>query len=495
MEKSSAYRARTDRPGQVKMPITSRAMAVAPRRFGCQRCRDRNLACTYSGTSQFKRRKAGRQGGPGPCNVMAESMSSRPASSIATDSSKGSGRAVTMSDSRRSEQSTTRDTCVHNEPKLPQTLTNLEMQTLALVSPKERDQSSGGTSQDGVVFVASTFTQPTIPEPIDTGFDEWDMQLFDAELVASHQDSGDTMPDTSPDSCISIGQASRPGNPSTFDHVDKASGESAHLHLGSFPPASWTEWRLINHPYASTDMEWNTSSRLETQPEAQSHFESPLPNKTTSSGTLSRTPSPLPFSSEVNVKVNNKDPLTTYDPPRSQANRPLSSSQHASRCRCMSVTLGILERIQNYTAVTSFRRAERALFFLKESISNCHGLVYYQSCRNPPRLMTFSILVAEKMIGVLEGIATFCETKADETHGNDTILFGEYRINSTQERCEVLGVLILLQVKRLGALSGAFTHQAGKGDWASHQAGLRPIVIRIRELREAVEEMTTALAR
>ncbi|KAF4461597.1 Catalyzes late reaction in the cephamycin biosynthetic pathway [Fusarium albosuccineum] len=180
------------------------------------------------------------------------------------------------------------------------------------------------------------------------------------------------------------------------------------------------------------------------------------------------------------VRVENQ----TYQPGSLHFLQPAKKSSQQANVKLVA--------IQNHSAITSFRKAERALFFLKESISNCHGLVHCQSCRSPSRLMTFSILLTEKMIGVLEGIAAYWEAKADETHGSDPVLFGEYQINSTRERCEVLGFLILMQVKRLGALSGAFIHQAEKRDWSSQQAALRPIIIR---MREAVAEMTTEMAR
>jgi hypothetical protein len=160
----------------------------------------------------------------------------------------------------------------------------------------------------------------------------------------------------------------------------------------------------------------------------------------------------------------------------------------------MSVTLNILERIHSLATITSFRGAEKSLMFLKKSISNCHGFVHCQSCRSSSRLITFSILLVEKKIGALEDIANYWEAKSDETDGNDSVFFGEYQINSTHERCEVLGLLILLQVKRLGRLVEALAGRTEKRDWPSQQARLRPVVARVRELQDALEEMRIELS-
>lgn len=103
--------------------------------------------------------------------------------------------------------------------------------------------------------------------------------------------------------------------------------------------------------------------------------------------------------------------------------------------------------------------------------------------------MTFSILLVEKMIGVLEDIANYWDAKSDEADGNDPVFFGEYQIDSTDERCEVLGLLILLQVKRLRRLVDALASRTEKRDCSSQQARLRPVITRVRELQNALQEV------
>jgi hypothetical protein len=183
-----------------------------------------------------------------------------------------------------------------------------------------------------------------------------------------------------------------------------------------------------------------------------------------------------------------------------------SQSQHpnqaSSGCPCMAVTLSILEKVQSHNQVTSLASAEDSLYLLKRSIRQHQILNRCQSCKPTSRLMTFSILLVEKMVGVLKAIASRWELEMEasgpekvasgcqcEACGTDTLLLGAYPIDTRRERRYLFGFLILLQAKSLGALQDHLVSVSKREDWESHRIALRPIALTLRDLQESLYEM------
>lgn len=193
--------------------------------------------------------------------------------------------------------------------------------------------------------------------------------------------------------------------------------------------------------------------------------------------------------------------INTYQARESPAPRTGTQSKNTTPCRCIGVTLTLLEKIQSHSKVTSFCMAEKSLHSLKRSISQCQAISNCHSCRNPSRVMTFSILLVEKIMSILEDIASVWEsstlaTGADQNtaqleiygHGHSwvPVSLGQYKIDTVQERCEVFGLLIILQARHLGSLLETLGFHAKRERWESHQSALRPLALRIRELKEAL---------
>ena len=181
-------------------------------------------------------------------------------------------------------------------------------------------------------------------------------------------------------------------------------------------------------------------------------------------------------------------------------------SQDVSRCRCMGITLGILERIQSHAQITTLTLAEHSLYLLKKSIRQCQVLTGCRSCKPTSKLMTFSILLVEKMVGILEAIAAkwelemeSCSSDKDartcygDSCSTDTILIGEYPIDTMRERRDLFGFLILLQARSLCALQEELMSTAKKEEWDVHRNTLRPVALKLRDLQETLYGMTMEL--
>jgi hypothetical protein len=124
--------------------------------------------------------------------------------------------------------------------------------------------------------------------------------------------------------------------------------------------------------------------------------------------------------------------------------------------------------------------------------------------------MAFSVLLVEKMAGMLEDMACMWEEAATAPGAEvDTaqidadgracgwapIYLGQYRIDTTQEWHEVFGFLVLLQVRRLSSLLERLRSNAGREGLESHRSALGSVALRVQELQETLGGMTTGLDR
>lgn len=134
--------------------------------------------------------------------------------------------------------------------------------------------------------------------------------------------------------------------------------------------------------------------------------------------------------------------------------------------------------------------------------------------------MAFSVLLVEKMTGMLEDMASMWEETtmaAPPAEGGAAaqqqqlldadgmracgsgswapIHLGQYRIDTAQEWYEVFGFLVLLQVRRLSSFLGGLRRNAGREGLESHRSALGSVALRIQELQEALGGMTSGLDR
>lgn len=123
--------------------------------------------------------------------------------------------------------------------------------------------------------------------------------------------------------------------------------------------------------------------------------------------------------------------------------------------------------------------------------------------------MAFSVLLVEKMAGMLEDMASMWETAMAPGAEVDAaqvdadgracewapIHLGQYRIDTAQEWHEVFGFLVLLQVRRLSSFLDRLRSNAGTEGLESHRSALGSVALRVQELQEALGGMTTGLDR
>lgn len=129
--------------------------------------------------------------------------------------------------------------------------------------------------------------------------------------------------------------------------------------------------------------------------------------------------------------------------------------------------------------------------------------------------MAFSVLLVEKMAGMLEDMASLWEEVTMASSGAEAaaegdgaqidadgrpcgwapVHLGQYRIDTAEEWQEVFGFLVLLQVRRLGSFLDRLRSNAGREGLESHRSALGSVALRVQELQEALGGMTTGLDR
>lgn len=177
--------------------------------------------------------------------------------------------------------------------------------------------------------------------------------------------------------------------------------------------------------------------------------------------------------------------------------------QEPTPCGCIDLILGALEQAQNQPKVNDLSTAEQSLYFVKNTYAQCGSKIQCKNCWYDSRATTFSILLLEKLMGILEDISRSWEdtllsasstwkdsSKRNEfqTHSQDVFLLDGYRIDTMQERCDIFGFLIILQIKQLAALTKILSDKSRAPQGNKHQAKLRPVIGRIRELHKALSE-------
>ena len=188
---------------------------------------------------------------------------------------------------------------------------------------------------------------------------------------------------------------------------------------------------------------------------------------------------------------------------KSATTKPNLNVQESTECGCIDLILGALEQAQNQHKVHDLSTAEQSLYFVKNTYAQCGSKFQCRNCWYDSRATTFSILLLEKWMGILEDISRIWEDTLlsvsstwkdssrrieSQTHNQDVFLLDGYRIDTMQERCDIFGFLIILQIKRLAALAKILSDKSQGSQGNKHQAKLRPVVVRVQELHRALSE-------
>lgn len=188
---------------------------------------------------------------------------------------------------------------------------------------------------------------------------------------------------------------------------------------------------------------------------------------------------------------------------KSATTRPNSHNQELALCGCIDLILRALEQAQNHAKVNDLSIAEQSLYFVKGTFAQCGSTIQCRNCWYDSRTITFSILLLEKLMGILEDISRSWEdnlhsassTRKDssirdesQTHYQDEFSLDGYRIDTMQERCDIFGFLIVLQIKQLAAFTKILSDKVRAPHRKKHQATLRPVMVRIQELHRALSE-------
>lgn len=235
---------------------------------------------------------------------------------------------------------------------------------------------------------------------------------------------------------------------------------------------------------------------------ARSHF----PRETAPQYTQTKDYSPSASMKESTVPIST---VQTCDRGyESASSRAVSHNRENAPCECMEMILRVLENAQNHSKVNDLSIAEQSLYFTKGALAQCGSKIQCKSCWYDSRAITFSILLLEKLMGILEGISRSWEDNLPspsstrkrsllrdepQTHDQHEFLLGGYRIDTMQEKCDIFGFLIMVQVKQLAAFTKVLSDRVRASHGNKHQATLRPVIVRIQELHRALSDTIEVL--
>lgn len=395
---------------------------------------------------------------------------------------------------------------------------------LSCTSPqllKYSSSASGSRQTEQELTKSSGFHDLDLPDYIESSLPDFDIEeLLQADISPAEMESdsyaleSNFASSTSPEDAASSheGACSLAGSNTLSGQQNSFSHSAAPDHpLSLCDGAAVRNKEEVNANMNLDEMDWNSFQqarrRLEPAKEHETQESGRRPSSKTSSQDRTSTAASSPRPATTGRLSGFSTPPTMRHARPSPAPRTSSHVKNASPCRCVGVTLSLLEKIQGHRRSTSLSAAEKALHSLKGSISQCQALASCRSCPSPSRVMAFSVLLVEKMAGMLEDIASMWEettgaegsasqVDADERAcGWATIHLGQYRIDTAQEWHEVFGFLVLLQVRRLSSFLDRLRRNAGREGLESHRSALGSVALRIQELQEALGGMTSGLDR
>ncbi|KAJ5961377.1 uncharacterized protein N7479_008527 [Penicillium vulpinum] len=185
-------------------------------------------------------------------------------------------------------------------------------------------------------------------------------------------------------------------------------------------------------------------------------------------------------------------------------------------CQCTRSALKILEMLSSpFKPTERLYSVEQALYTLKRSIRQCQSLVQCSASERDSGIELLVIVLCEKMTAIFEGIsagwerqlqAVACTQKkpcaASAIGGVDPpqndfrysqysrIPIGGYQIDTIEERHLVFGLLVQLQLKRLGEIMTTLRKNAMANNLESHLAILMPTNQKVENLKAALDKIT-----
>lgn len=165
-------------------------------------------------------------------------------------------------------------------------------------------------------------------------------------------------------------------------------------------------------------------------------------------------------------------------------------------CQCMQIALRILEELEIKNSRDDLYAADHVLSFQKRAIEQCSTMLNCKSCSTMSGFMMLLVVICEKMVSSFERITSCVEQlqqhplpsggldgggpRAGGIGDEQTVSVGEYEVDSLQEQCCLVGVLVLLQLKKLGAVLTRLKNLAATYNWGTHLTMLLSIDQRFR---------------
>ncbi|KAL2011464.1 hypothetical protein VTN00DRAFT_4182 [Thermoascus crustaceus] len=188
-------------------------------------------------------------------------------------------------------------------------------------------------------------------------------------------------------------------------------------------------------------------------------------------------------------------------------------------CKCTGTALRILEAVAMPVKVGDWSTTEQELYSLKGNIWQCHVLSQCTSCRQDSGFTILMLILCEKITGIFEEVAAGWERQLrasasayhtepgwtdiskvaaqevvhhwEGSQQEARILLGKYQIDTAEERCEVFGSLILLQLNKLVGFFSEVKKTIVSSKWESHFELLKTLSHRIKDLRATLRHLSS----
>ncbi|KAE8313517.1 hypothetical protein BDV41DRAFT_576743 [Aspergillus transmontanensis] len=184
----------------------------------------------------------------------------------------------------------------------------------------------------------------------------------------------------------------------------------------------------------------------------------------------------------------------------------------AFNCECTGTALRILETVVVPVKGSDWSSSERKLYYLKRNISQCIALSGCDSCAQDSGYAMLVLVVYEKITNTLEEVVNWWKRHLDNpvraANGDSRrgsgfpseprksvhlraqqphMAIGPYQIDTMEEHSNVLGTLILLQLRRMVPLVMAMKRCVTSARWEAHLEVLKKLNYRIRNLQATLQ--------
>lgn len=158
-----------------------------------------------------------------------------------------------------------------------------------------------------------------------------------------------------------------------------------------------------------------------------------------------------------------------------------TSQPSSSACQCMQSALRILEELEVKNSRDDLYAADHVLSFQKRALGQCNAMLNCKNCSTISGFMMLLVVICDKMVTSFERVSTCVEQlqrpsgvqevgrpRAGSIGDGQAVSLGDYEIDSLQERCCLVSVLVLLQLKRLGSVLTRLKNIAAVFNWGTH---------------------------